>query len=93
MFNRIRAFFNPEQFQGWGKKRSYFEGWYYKIINASETKAFAVIPGLAIDDGGKKLQNILHMMEINLSQEAVSWIFQLIQTDLERTHWNWIYRM
>ena len=54
MLNRIRAFFNPEQFQGWGKKRSYFEGWYYKIINASETKAFAVIPGLTIDDGGKR---------------------------------------
>lgn len=54
MINRFRAFFNPEQFQGWGKKRKYFEGWYYKIVNASETKAFAIIPGIAIDDKGNK---------------------------------------
>lgn len=54
MLKRIRAFFNPEQFQGWGKRRNYFEGWYYKIVNASETKAYAIIPGLAIDDKGKR---------------------------------------
>lgn len=54
MLNRIRAFFNPEQFQGWGKKRSYFEGWYYKIVNASGTSAFAIIPGIAIDEKGTK---------------------------------------
>ncbi len=46
------AFFNPEQFQGWGKKRQYFEGWYFKIINAKEDKAFAFIPGIAFDEQG-----------------------------------------
>lgn len=54
MIKKLRAFFNPEQFQGWGKKRKYFEGWYYKIVNASETKAFAIIPGIAIDEEGTK---------------------------------------
>lgn len=54
MFKKIRAFFNPEQFQGWGKTSGYFEGWYYKIINATETKAFAIIPGIAMDKAGKK---------------------------------------
>lgn len=54
MIKRLRAFFNPEQFQGWGKKRKYFEGWYYKIVNALETKAFAIIPGIAIDEEGTK---------------------------------------
>lgn len=52
--NKLKAFFNPEQFQGWGKKRKYFEGWYYKIVNREETKAFAFIPGIAMDDDGKK---------------------------------------
>lgn len=52
MIKRLRAFFNPEQFQGWGKKRKYFEGWYYKVVNASGTKAFAFIPGIALDEKG-----------------------------------------
>jgi hypothetical protein len=54
LFKRAHAFFNPEQFQGWGKKRKYFEGWYYKVVNAAETKAFAFIPGIAMDEAGVK---------------------------------------
>ena len=50
--NKIRSIFHPEQFQGWARKRSYFEGWYFKIVNPSETKAFAIIPGIAFDEKG-----------------------------------------
>ncbi len=52
--NKIRAIFNPEHFQGWAQKRRYFEGWYFKVINKPETKAFAFIPGIAMDESGKK---------------------------------------
>ena len=51
---KLKSFFNPEKFQGWGKRRKYFEGWYYKIVNRKQTKAFAFIPGIAIDDIGQK---------------------------------------
>lgn len=54
MFKRLHAFFNPEEFQGWNKKRKYFEGWYFKVVNPDETKAFAFIPGIAIDERGNK---------------------------------------
>ncbi len=54
MLTKLHAFFNPEQFQGWGKKRKYFEGWYFKIVNADETKALAIIPGIAMDDQGNR---------------------------------------
>jgi tocopherol cyclase len=53
IFQRLRAIFNPEIFQGWGKTRSYFEGWYFKIIDTGTTHALAVIPGLALDEKGK----------------------------------------
>jgi tocopherol cyclase len=52
MSKKLHAFFNPEQFQGWGKTKNYFEGWYYKIINADESRAFAFIPGIAMDGAG-----------------------------------------
>ena len=48
------AFFNPERFQGWGRKRRYFEGWYYKLVSADEADAIAIIPGIAMDKQGEK---------------------------------------
>ena len=47
------SIFHPERFQGWNKKKQYFEGWYFKIVNRAEDKAYAVIPGLAIDPQGQ----------------------------------------
>lgn len=36
------------------QKKSYFEGWYYKIIDVTEKFAFAVIPAISIDSNGEK---------------------------------------
>ena len=54
MFTKLNSFFNPEQFQGWGKKKNYFEGWYFKLISADEKNAFAFIPGIAMDAAGNQ---------------------------------------
>lgn len=52
LLKKLHAFFNPEQFQGWGKKKKYFEGWYFKVVDAGEKRALAFIPGIAMDDSG-----------------------------------------
>jgi len=54
MFNHLQAIFHPDQFQGWGKSKRYFEGWYFKVVNADESKALAYIPGIAMDNNGLK---------------------------------------
>jgi len=54
MYNRLQKLFHPDQFQGWGKSKKYFEGWYFKVVNASETKALAFIPGIAMAENGTK---------------------------------------
>ena len=51
---KIKTIFHPERYQGWGKFKKYFEGWYYKVVSADEKKAFAFIPGIAMDKQGKK---------------------------------------
>lgn len=51
---RIQSLFHPNRFHGWGKTRKYFEGWYYKVLTADEKKAFAFIPGIAMDERGNK---------------------------------------
>jgi hypothetical protein len=50
---KLRTFFHPERFQGWGKKRSYFEGWYFKLIDPLGSKSIAIIPGIAWDHSGE----------------------------------------
>jgi len=54
MFNSLQAQFHPEQYQGWGKNKTYFEGWYFKVVNSDESKALAIIPGIAMDANGHK---------------------------------------
>jgi tocopherol cyclase len=49
---KIQALFNAEQYHGWGKTKRYFEGWYYKVVNEKEDRAFAFIPGIAMDENG-----------------------------------------
>jgi hypothetical protein len=62
MFNSLHSLFHPDQFQGWGKSKKYFEGWYFKVVNADETKAFAFIPGIAMDKNGLQ-QTFIQVMD------------------------------
>jgi hypothetical protein len=39
---------NPGTFQGAGKKKNYFEGWYFKSVDRDERAAYAVIPGVSL---------------------------------------------
>jgi tocopherol cyclase len=54
LHKKISSLFNPERYHGWGKRKRYFEGWYYKVISADEKHAFAFIPGIAMDDEGNR---------------------------------------
>lgn len=46
MFDYIQAALHPERFHGFGKQPPFFEGWYYKLVNAAEEYRFAIIPGV-----------------------------------------------
>lgn len=50
---KMKSLFNPPMYQGWGVSRRYFEGWYIKVVNASETRAYAFIPGIAMEETGE----------------------------------------
>lgn len=54
MLNTLYSLWNPECYHGWRKKRRFFEGWYYKIVSENQKYAFAVIPGIAMDENGEK---------------------------------------
>ncbi len=50
ILRRWPATWEPNMYRGWGKTKSYFEGWYIKIIDAIEQHAF--IPGISISPDG-----------------------------------------
>jgi len=43
---------HPSRFQGAGKRRSYFEGYYIKIVDAPQGVALALIPGVSYNAEG-----------------------------------------
>ena len=49
---RRRATFDPPRFQGWGRRRSYFEGWYVKLVVPERNLAYALIPGISYGADG-----------------------------------------
>lgn len=81
MIKRLQALFHPEQFQGLGKSRRYFEGWYYKVINASEDKAFAFIPGIAMDKNGNQHSFIQVLNGKKLTSEYFKFDFDEFQSE------------
>jgi uncharacterized protein Usg len=49
-----RSLWKPELFHGFQKKKSFFEGWYFKLVTHDESSAFAIIPGISMDNRGNK---------------------------------------
>jgi hypothetical protein len=84
--SRLTSLYQPEQYHGWGKTKQYFEGWYYKIINREEDKAFAIIPGIAMDADGNRHAFIQVM---DGKQNTSLYIkFQESEFNPDRTHFN-----
>ena len=44
----------PGIFHGRGKKKDFFEGWYFKMVDRSENNSYAVIPGISISENQLK---------------------------------------
>lgn len=79
-----RVLFYPERFQGWGKERSYFEGWYFKLLDQSGTHAFAFIPGVAMDENGKQQAFIQILDGKKRSSEYIKFPFEAFSAAKDR---------
>jgi len=50
MPNFIQRTLNPTWYHGHTQKPPFFEGWYYKIISADQSRRYAIIPGIFLSD-------------------------------------------
>ena len=69
--NKIYAIWHPECYHGWGKSKRFFEGWYYKIVSKDQNNAFAIIPGIAMDENGNK-QSFIQVLDGKISVNGVA---------------------
>ncbi|MGC9516211.1 MAG: tocopherol cyclase family protein [Methanomicrobiales archaeon] len=61
----------PAIFQGRGKKDNYFEGWYFKLVDATEKISFALIPGISLT--GDPETSHAFIMVFNARQEEMNY--------------------
>ena len=59
----IKRLFNPEIFQGIYKRKNYFEGWYYKLIDQQRQVVLAIIPGIAIGSSPKDAHTFIQVID------------------------------
>jgi hypothetical protein len=50
----IRAIWKPAMYHGFGKRRRFFEGWYFKCVSEACDAVYAVIPGVSLGANGEQ---------------------------------------
>jgi hypothetical protein len=58
-----RRIWNPASYQGGTTKRRYFEGWYFKQVDAEETGILAVIPGVSYSNDGTSTHAFVQVVQ------------------------------
>jgi len=56
----VHTTLNPAMYHGHSKKPPFFEGWYFKLVNADEAQRYAIIPGVFLGDNAHAFIQILN---------------------------------
>jgi hypothetical protein len=59
----LLAILYPERYHGHGKSPPYFEGWYYKLVDASEAYRYAIIPGVYLGKGSDESHAFIQVLD------------------------------
>ena len=55
--------FHPERYHGHGRRPPFFEGWYFKLVDATEANRYAVIPGIFLSDDEQKHHAFIQILD------------------------------
>jgi hypothetical protein len=59
----VLKIWHPEVYHGRGKKKDYFEGWYFKSVSKDEKNAYAIIVGISITRNKNKSHAFIMIMD------------------------------
>jgi len=54
---------DPDHYHGWHKKRNFFEGWYFKLVDASAKYTFVLIPGIHFGKENKHSHSFIQVLK------------------------------
>jgi len=63
MLNYVHSVLNPDIYHGTHKTGPFFEGWYFKLIDASEHKRWCIIPGAYIGKDPADTHTFIQVMD------------------------------
>ena len=55
---------NPDLYHGHDQYTNFFEGWYFKIVDATATYALALIPGIARSEDAKEHHSFIQVVNL-----------------------------
>ena len=55
--------FNPDLYHGHRRRRNFFEGWYFKLVDANQEEVFAFIPGLIKGKKAEHSHSFIHLID------------------------------
>lgn len=84
LINRIKATWNPNRYHGWGKRKNFFEGWYFKLVDQTRQYALALIPGISMDKDGKQEAFIQVLDDVNGQAQYHNFLFNDFKADPDR---------
>jgi hypothetical protein len=59
----INKLYNCGIFQGAGKHKHYFEGWYFKNVDKEEQNVISIIPGVSIEENKEKSHAFIQILD------------------------------
>jgi hypothetical protein len=63
MIQFIRNTMNPAAYHGHTRSPPFFEGWYYKLVDSTETHRYAIIPGVFLNDDPEQHHAFVQMLD------------------------------
>jgi tocopherol cyclase len=58
----LHRIWNPAEYQGDGVRRRYFEGWYFKQVDASTDRTVSIIPGVSFSADGTTAHSFVQVV-------------------------------
>lgn len=63
MIRFLRGVWQPEIYHGFGRRPPYFEGWYFRLTDASQSQRWAVIPGIFMAEDAAKSHAFIQVLD------------------------------
>jgi hypothetical protein len=68
MIQYLRNIFKPSCYHGQGRNPPFFEGWYFKLVDAEEKHTFAVIPGIFLAEDSANTYAFVQVLDGNANR-------------------------